>query len=63
MWSAARRDERFLITQDLDFSDIRQFKPGTHPGLLLVRLEAVCANFGVELLSPSQFLDRLRKRS
>jgi len=28
VWSAARRDERFLITQDLDFSDIRQFKPG-----------------------------------
>jgi len=38
VWKAARRDERFLITQDLDFSDIRQFKPGTHPGLLLVRL-------------------------
>ncbi len=31
--------ERFLITQDLDFSDIRQFKPGTHHGLLLVRLQ------------------------
>jgi putative PIN family toxin of toxin-antitoxin system len=25
--------------------------------------EAACANFSVELLSPSQFLDRLRKRS
>jgi hypothetical protein len=25
--------------------------------------EAACANFGVELLSPSQFLDRLRRRS
>lgn len=25
--------------------------------------EAACANFGVEPLSPSQFLDRLRKRS
>jgi len=25
--------------------------------------ETVCANFGVELLSPSQFLERLRKRS
>ncbi|OGA16223.1 MAG: putative toxin-antitoxin system toxin component, PIN family [Betaproteobacteria bacterium RIFCSPLOWO2_02_FULL_63_19] len=25
--------------------------------------EAACANLGVELLSPSQFLDRLRKRS
>jgi predicted nuclease of predicted toxin-antitoxin system len=34
VWSAARREERFLITQDLDFSDVRQFRPGTHAGLL-----------------------------
>lgn len=27
-----------MITQDLDFSDIRRFVPGTHHGLLLVRL-------------------------
>ncbi len=44
VWSAVRRDERFLITQDLDFSDIRQFQPGTHPGLLLVRLREPGAN-------------------
>ncbi|MGH9315463.1 MAG: DUF5615 family PIN-like protein [Vicinamibacterales bacterium] len=29
---------RFLITQDLDFSDARRYTPGTHHGLLLVRL-------------------------
>lgn len=38
VWQAACRDDRFFITQDLDFSDTRRFKPGTHPGLLLVRL-------------------------
>jgi len=38
VWRAAQRENRFLITQDLDFSDIRQFKPGSHCGLLLVRL-------------------------
>ena len=38
IWLAAQRDERFLITQDLDFSDVRRYKPGTHMGLLLVRL-------------------------
>lgn len=38
VWAASRLAGRFLITQDLDFSDIRQFKPGTHPGILLVRL-------------------------
>jgi predicted nuclease of predicted toxin-antitoxin system len=38
IWEAAKKTKRFLITQDLDFSDIRQFVPGTHYGLLLVRL-------------------------
>jgi len=44
IWLASRRDDRFLITQDLDFSDVRKFKPGTHAGLLLVRLRAPGAN-------------------
>ncbi len=38
VWDAAQAGRRFLITQDLDFSDIRKFKPGTHEGLLLLRL-------------------------
>jgi predicted nuclease of predicted toxin-antitoxin system len=38
VWDAAQRAGRFLITQDLDFSDIRRFTPGTHKGILLVRL-------------------------
>lgn len=38
IWQAVRREERFLITQDLDFSDTRRFAPGTHAGLLLLRL-------------------------
>jgi hypothetical protein len=38
LWEVVRREGRFLITQDLDFSDMRQFAPGTHAGLLLVRL-------------------------
>ncbi|MGA1988201.1 MAG: DUF5615 family PIN-like protein [Candidatus Sulfotelmatobacter sp.] len=36
VWEAAQRDARFLITQDLDFSDLRRFAPGTHCGILLV---------------------------
>jgi predicted nuclease of predicted toxin-antitoxin system len=40
IWATARREGRFLITQDLDFSDIRQFRPGTHAGLLVLRLRA-----------------------
>jgi predicted nuclease of predicted toxin-antitoxin system len=38
VWQAAQRAGRFLITQDLDFSDMRRFAPGTHAGLLLLRL-------------------------
>jgi hypothetical protein len=38
VWNAAQASGRFLITQDLDFSDIRQFAPGSHHGLMLVRL-------------------------
>ncbi len=38
VWHAARAANRLLITQDMDFSDSRSFSPGTHAGLLLVRL-------------------------
>ncbi len=38
IWVAAQRERRFLITQDLDFSDLRRFAPGTHEGILLIRL-------------------------
>lgn len=38
VWEAAQADRRFLITQDLDFSDARLFTPGNHYGILLVRL-------------------------
>ena len=38
IWQAAQLADRFLITQDLDFSGVRQYTPGTRAGLLLVRL-------------------------
>ncbi|MEP6915206.1 MAG: DUF5615 family PIN-like protein [Acidobacteriota bacterium] len=38
VWRAAQDAGRFLITQDLDFADARAFAPGTHHGILLVRL-------------------------
>lgn len=38
IWEAAQIEQRFLITQDLDFSDIRRYIPGTHYDILLVRL-------------------------
>ena len=38
IWQAAQTTSRILVTQDLDFSDLRRFAPGSHKGLILVRL-------------------------
>jgi predicted nuclease of predicted toxin-antitoxin system len=36
IWEATQKEARFLITQDLDFSDLRKFTPGSHQGILIV---------------------------
>jgi predicted nuclease of predicted toxin-antitoxin system len=33
-----RSEQRVLITYDLDFSDVRTYAPGTHPGIVILRL-------------------------
>lgn len=38
IWNAAQNEDRLIITQDLDFSDLRKFTPGTHAGIMLIRL-------------------------
>lgn len=38
LFMAALREARFPITQDLDFADVRKFRPGSHAGILLIRL-------------------------
>jgi predicted nuclease of predicted toxin-antitoxin system len=40
VWLAAQAEERFFITQDLDFSNVHRFVPGSHGGLLLLRLRS-----------------------
>ena len=40
IWERAQEESRFLITQDLDFSDSRRSAPGTQKGMLLVRLRS-----------------------
>lgn len=51
VWDAAQAARRFLVTQDLDFSDARRYAPGTHHGLLLVRLPAPGRQALVERIS------------
>jgi predicted nuclease of predicted toxin-antitoxin system len=38
IWEVAQKELRFLITQDLDFCDARYYRPGSHCGILLIRL-------------------------
>jgi len=32
IWKRVSDEGRFFITLDLDFADIRRYKPGSHPG-------------------------------
>ena len=38
IWEAAASEGRFLITQDLDFADIRRYPPDAQSGVLILRL-------------------------
>ena len=35
--AACRGEGRVLVTLDLDFSDVRAYPPGTHPGIIVLR--------------------------
>jgi predicted nuclease of predicted toxin-antitoxin system len=35
---SAAKEDRILITFDMDFADIRQYPPGTHAGIVVFRL-------------------------
>jgi predicted nuclease of predicted toxin-antitoxin system len=35
---ACQSEDRILITLDLDFSDIRNYPPGSNPGIIVLRL-------------------------
>ena len=37
LWKVVQTEQRFLITADKGFADIRVYPPGTHAGVLLLR--------------------------
>ena len=39
LWPLVQQEERWLITADKGFADIRIYPPGNHAGVLLFRLE------------------------
>ena len=57
LWNSVQAEQRFLITADKGFGDIRSYTPGTHGGILVLRpnqdgiralldlLERVLANY------------------
>jgi len=60
LWRAVQSEERFLVTVDKGFADIRSYLPGSHFGVLLLRpdedgirpvielLERVLTSYGLE---------------
>ncbi|MSP13382.1 MAG: hypothetical protein EXR62_10560 [Chloroflexi bacterium] len=37
LWQVIQHEERFLVTADKGFADVRAHPPGTHAGILLLR--------------------------
>lgn len=37
LWDVVQAEKRFLVTADKGFGNIRQYPPGTHAGVLLLR--------------------------
>jgi predicted nuclease of predicted toxin-antitoxin system len=35
--NACNLEQRILVTLDLDFSDVRRYPPGSHPGIIVLR--------------------------
>jgi predicted nuclease of predicted toxin-antitoxin system len=53
VWERVVAERRFFITLDLDFSDVRRFQPGTHPGILLIRARTRSRSAVLEVLRRS----------
>ncbi|HWD57657.1 MAG TPA: DUF5615 family PIN-like protein [Stellaceae bacterium] len=38
LWQGIQAEDRWLITADKEFADLRRYPPGTHAGVILLRL-------------------------
>ena len=50
LWEIVQTEQRFLVTADKGFGDIRLYPPGTHEGVLLLRPDQDGIRPVVELL-------------
>jgi predicted nuclease of predicted toxin-antitoxin system len=51
VWDRVCADDRLFVTLDLDFSDIRRYEPGNHPGILLIRARSRSASAVTDVLA------------
>jgi predicted nuclease of predicted toxin-antitoxin system len=51
LWQAVQAEERFLVTADKGFADVRIYVPGTHAGVLLLRPDQDGIRPVIELLA------------
>ena len=58
LWPLVQQEERWLITADKGFADIRIYPPGNHAGVLLFRLEEESRRGYLELTQTA--LERLQ---
>lgn len=58
--SYARRDQRCLITGDFDFSDIRNYRPGEHHGIVVLTIPADVGRAYIHALV-AQFLGQIAR--
>ena len=50
LWPEIQKTQRFLITKDLGFSDERRYPPGTHQGIMVLRLSDDRSRFAADRL-------------
>ena len=50
LWQVGQREERFLITADKGYADLRKYPAGTHHGVMLLRPDQEGIRPMVELL-------------
>jgi len=50
LWQAVQTEHRFRVTADKGFGDIRDYPPGTHAGILLLRADQAGIRPVLELL-------------
>ncbi len=63
IFAAVREEERMLVTLDRGFADIRRYPPGTHPGVLVLRLRdqrPAAIESSLQMLLDAQDLEALR---